>query len=75
MHSMKRVEIKAKEGYALTQVADVPMEERIYVSKVNTPTPEKWKEAPTSERDAWRKEMDKLRPIIINSKDSLKRSE
>ena len=25
--------------------------------------------------DAWEKEMDKLRPIIINSKDSLKRSE
>lgn len=72
---MKRVEIKAKEGYALTQVADVPMEKRIYVSKVNTPTPEKWKEVHISEREAWEKEMDKLRPIIINSKDSLKRSE
>lgn len=50
---MKRKELIAKEGYKLTQVAETPIEERMYVSRVYTLTPDEWKEAPISEFEEW----------------------
>lgn len=50
---MERVEIIAKEGFKLTQVAEAPIEERMYVSRVYTTTPNDWKEVPLSEYEEW----------------------
>ena len=61
---MKIVEIIAKDGYKLTQVAEVSIENRIYASKVYTPTPEAWHKVPISEFEEWETSMEKLNPII-----------
>lgn len=61
---MERIEKIAKQGYTLTQVAEVAFEERVYASKVFTSTPEAWKEVPISEFEAWQKDMDKFNPVI-----------
>lgn len=61
---MARVEIVAREGYKLTQVEEVPFGQRLYVSKVYTPTPNDWKEVPISEYHEWQTEIDKLNPVM-----------
>ena len=57
---MERTEITAKKGYKLTQVAEVEITERVYVSRVYTLTPEDWRQAPDKEAAEWRKEIEKL---------------
>lgn len=57
---MERTERIAKEGYKLTQVAELPIEERVYASRVYTEAPHDWKEVPLSEYDEWQEEINKL---------------
>lgn len=56
----ERIELTAKKGYTLTQVADVKIENRTYASRVYTSSPDEWKEVPISEFEGWQKELDKL---------------
>ena len=57
-----RIELIAKKGYTLTQVADVKIETRTYASRVYTSSPDEWKEVPISEFEEWKKEKEKLNP-------------
>ena len=57
---MERVNIKADNGYKLTQVAEVALEQRLYLNAVWTEQPNAWKQVPIAEYDAWQKDIEKL---------------
>jgi hypothetical protein len=53
-------ELKAKEGYYLTQSADVATEERLYLTAIKGMNVNEadWREASQEEKDAFEKEME-----------------
>jgi hypothetical protein len=53
-------ELKAKEGYYLTQSADVATEERLYLTAIKGMNVNEadWREATQEEKDAFEKEME-----------------
>ena len=73
-------EITAMEAFGtpyMTQSAEVELESRLFVTAISSKsiTIADWCGATAEEKAEWKDEMDKLRPIIINNKDSLKKSE
>jgi hypothetical protein len=53
-------EIKSREGYYLTQSADVANEDRIYITAIKGENVKEsdWREATEEEKDAFEKEME-----------------
>jgi hypothetical protein len=53
-------EIKSREGYYLTQAADVATEERLYLTAIKGMNVNEadWREATQEEKDAFEKEME-----------------
>ena len=56
-------EIKSRDGYYLTQSADVATEDRIYITAIKGVNVNEadWREATQEEKDAYEKEMQELR--------------
>ena len=53
-------EIKAKEGFYLTQASEVPTEERMFITAIKgaNVNVNDWREAKQEEKDAWDKMME-----------------
>ncbi len=60
---MNRITKQAKEGYIYTQIAEVPIEQRVWGKVIDTAHIEEFHEVPISEYEEWQKEIDKLIPI------------
>ena len=56
-------EIKSREGYYLTQSADVAKEDRMYITAIKGVNGNEtdWREATQEEKDAFEKQMEELR--------------
>jgi hypothetical protein len=56
-------EIKARQGYYLTQSADVANEDRMYITAIKGMNVNEtdWREATQEEKDAFEKQMEELR--------------
>ena len=56
-------EIKSREGYYLTQSADVANEDRMYITAIKGMNVNEadWREATQEEKDAFEKQMEELR--------------
>lgn len=56
-------EIKAREGYYLTQSADVANEDRMYITAIKGANVNEadWREATQEEKDEWEKQMEELK--------------
>lgn len=56
-------EIKSREGYYLTQSADVAKEDRMYITAIKGVNVNEadWREATQEEKDAYEKQMEELR--------------
>ena len=56
-------ELKSKEGYYLTQSADVANEDRMYITAIKGVNVNEydWREATQEEKDAFEKQMEELR--------------
>ena len=63
---MERITKQAKEGYIYTQIAEVPIEQRVWGKVIDTAHIEKFHEVPYSEYEEWEKEMDKLNKEMLD---------
>lgn len=57
---MERITKQAKDGYIFTQVAEVPIEQRVWGRVIDTAYIEQFHEIPIAEYDAWQKEMEEI---------------
>lgn len=60
---MERITMQAKDGYIFTQIAEVPIEQRVWGRIIDTTQLEKFHEVPIDDYEEWKEEMDKLNPI------------
>lgn len=60
---MERITKQAKDGYIFTQIAEVPIEQRVWGRIIDTTQLEKFHEVPIEEKAEWQKEIDELRPM------------
>ena len=55
--------MQAKDGYIFTQIAEVPIEQRVWGRIIDTTQLEKFHEVPIEDYEEWKEEMNKLNPI------------
>lgn len=60
---MERITMQAKDGYIFTQIAEVPIEQRVWGRIIDTTQLEKFHEVPIEDYEEWKEEMNKLNPI------------
>lgn len=65
---MERITKQAKDGYIFTQIAEVPIEQRVWGRVIDTAQIDMFHEVPIEEYEKWKEEMDKIRPIVKNGK-------
>lgn len=61
---MERITKQAKDGYIFTQIAEVPIEQRVWGRVIDTTHIEMFHEVPIEEYNEWQTEMDKLKPVF-----------
>ena len=57
---MERITMQAKDGYIFTQIAEVPIEQRVWGRIIDTTQLEKFHEVPIEDYEEWKEEMIKI---------------